>query len=220
MGVGQGKMTSRSEQQPGRMAEEEKQESDSHAPTSGPPVPECNLNRPSLGPQAAEIEKTCWQRFLGSRLVVFCLGLLESRVAMLLYALLALSPVVDILSDVLTAANFALSGHPWWATTTMVVFYMSGRFTVVFMALCPTPSAWNLMYLYLPGCWLLLKGEETPGAAVQKTQSLLFAAGNPGREQRTLSVTHSHALLTTSNQRQGSSDQPEHRGQQLRLTRS
>lgn len=100
-------------------------------------------------------KETCWQHLLKSQVAVFCKGLAGSRPAMFLNALLALSPVADILSDLLTAASFAYNGHAWWSAITLGIFYLSGRFTVMFMALCPTPSAWNLFCLYLPGCWQL-----------------------------------------------------------------
>ncbi len=100
-------------------------------------------------------EQTCWQQLLNSQVTVFCKGLAGSRPAMFFNALLALSPVADILSDLLTAASFAYNGHAWWTAITLGIFYLSGRFTVMFMALCPTPSAWNLFCLYLPGCWQL-----------------------------------------------------------------
>lgn len=164
-------MASTSAQQTGGMEEDSKRD-DSHSPTSAPPVPECNLNRPINGnPQEDSVvqKKTCWQQLLEIRAMVYvyCLSLPDSPAAMFFYGLLALSPVVDVLSDILTAANFALRGHPWWATLTLVVFYMSGRFTVVFLALCPIPTARNIVCLYFPLCWPLAEKSEAPGARVE-----------------------------------------------------
>ena len=95
-------------------------------------------------------EPTCWRRFF------------KSRVAMLFYGLVALSPLVDVSSDLLTAVNFVYYGHCWWAAMTLAVFYMSGRLVVVFMALCPTPNARNLICLYLPGFWKMVHVEKRP----------------------------------------------------------
>lgn len=101
-------------------------------------------------------ETTCWECLLlqSDKVAMFCKGLLGSRFAMFCYCLLAFLPVVDILSDLLTAADFANNGHPWWAATTLGIVYLSGRFTVLFMVVCPFPSAKNLLRVYLPLCWI------------------------------------------------------------------
>lgn len=110
-------------------------------------------------------ETTCWKRLLKNKVVVLCMGLAKSRFAMFCNCLLAFLPVVDILSDLLTAANFANNGHLWWTAITLGVFYLSGRFTVLFMAKCPGASARNILLLYLPFLSLLTteKKERTKG---------------------------------------------------------
>ncbi len=101
---------------------------------------------------------------------------------MFLYCLLAVSPVVDIVSDLLTAANFAWCGHPRWAIATLVVVYMSGRFTLVLMALRPELSFRSLVCLYVPGCWVLANIFETPSACVEEDASVGAGGGASGAE--------------------------------------
>eukprot|EP00903_Cladosiphon_okamuranus_P006019 g5937.t3 len=101
-----------------------------------------------------EARPTCCEQLAKSEVALFCKNLAGCRFAMLCYSLLAFLPVLDILSDLLTAVIFASEGHPWWAGITLGIFYLSGRFTVLFMVLCPIPSLKNLVYVHLPLCWV------------------------------------------------------------------
>lgn len=71
-------------------------------------------------------------------------------------ALMSLLPVLDVLTDLLAAGNFALDGHPWWCTISVVIFYLSSRFTVLFLAIHPQPKLYNVFCLYvpIPGLWV------------------------------------------------------------------
>lgn len=57
-------------------------------------------------------EKTCWKRLSKSKVAVLCKRLVRCRFAMFCYCIFALLPVVDILTDLLTAANFMINEHP------------------------------------------------------------------------------------------------------------
>ncbi len=94
-----------------------------------------------------------WQRLSDSRVGTCFSTFLDSRAAKVGYGVLALAPLADVITDLLTAGNFWLLGHRWWACLTLGIVYMNCRFTIVFMALCMLPSLRNFVSMYLPAAW-------------------------------------------------------------------
>lgn len=94
-----------------------------------------------------------WQRLSDTRVGTCFSALLDSGAAKVAYGVLALAPLADVLTDLLTAGNFWLRGHRWWACLTLGIVYMNCRFTIVFMALCMLPSLRNFVSMYVPAAW-------------------------------------------------------------------
>ncbi|CAM9167066.1 unnamed protein product, partial [Pylaiella littoralis] len=99
---------------------------------------------------------------------------LATRLAQFFMGWLALTPVLDYLSDILTAANFFWEEHVWWGTATLAIVYLSSRFTVLYLALLPMPDAWNIFYLFVPGLWHKAIGNSggPPSANVLQSASV------------------------------------------------
>lgn len=103
-----------------------------------------------------------------------------TTVGLTIFALLAMAAVFDVITDGLTAANFFWSGHVYWGTIRLAVLFMSSRYTVLFLALHPTPTTGNLIRLYVPGLWFMVKSRETvAGAATAGDGATVSSSTNP-----------------------------------------
>lgn len=168
---------------------------DVFAPRAGP-VPPVQNHIPSVAPENVDLEdpnpatttsnaaatdngESCWVQ-LKRKAVSLFKWVLATRLALFFMGCLALTPVLDILSDILTAADFFRDGHVWWGTLTLAIMYSSSRFTVLYLALLPMPDAFNLLCLYVPGLVQKIVGKPATHGPTVPTLSAPEEFGDDG----------------------------------------
>ena len=89
---------------------------------------------------------------------LLCAGLSREymkRITTLVLAVLALSPTIDIISDVNAAIQIFENGYKYSFTAVVVIMLASWRFLVVFAALTPKPS---IDKIGMPTCMQMCSG--------------------------------------------------------------
>lgn len=109
----------------------------------------------------------------------------QGPIVLVIRAAGSMSAPVDVLSDLLTAIEHGRMGQVWWCTLTVVVIYLSCRFTVLFLALRPKPTWKNLVWLYVPGLWidkqrLSSSTSNTSAKSMSPEVALRFTEGEAG----------------------------------------